>query len=312
MTNNYWEKDVSSKEVIYKILALAKKYTKAERKKLILSFSWWEPTLNKKLVSFIKLAKSLWIWIIQIQTNGTILYKNKNLINELIEAWLDELFLAQHSSEADINKLLGVYYNIDDFVEWINFVKKENIHKQLQISFNIVVTKINIFHIYDYVVFLLDKWFIDLLPRARNNYFLNTRRISFWLVQPNWYANINKEEVLLKYTNKELKEIDKIVSICKKSEIYPDFHFTAPSLCILNYPEYNLEYQRLKQIEKDNLNWKLNEENLDSYKNLWKEKKKYDLCKKCSNNNYCLWIYKNWIEYVWEYYVIDKITKFIT
>jgi hypothetical protein len=58
----------------------------------------------------------------------------------------------------------------------------------------------------------------------------------------------------LKYDSAELLEIDRIVELCKNNNILLDFHFTSPPLCILDYPEYNLEYDRLKDIENDKKN----------------------------------------------------------
>jgi hypothetical protein len=84
-----------------------------------------------------------------------------------------------------------------------------------------------------------------------NNGFLNTRRISFGLVQPNGYAEINADEVLLEYSETQVNEICRIVKLCKQNNVYSDFHFTSPPLCILDFPEYNLEHQRLKKLEQD-------------------------------------------------------------
>ncbi len=306
-TNNFWEKDITVKEVIYQILNLTRKYTKEQRKNLILSFSWWEPTLDKNLFTYIRLAKGIWIWIIQIQTNWTILFKHKTYIDNLIAVWLDEIFLAQHSSDVDINNKLGIYYNIKDFINWVGGIKKNGIYKKIYIWFNIVITKINLFQIYDYLNFLLEVGFLWILPKIVNW----QNPISFWLVQPNWYAEINKEEILLKYNDDELNEINKIIDFCKENNIYPDFHFTAPPLCILNYPEYNLEYKRSLNLEEDVKKWIVNEWNLESFKSLRKEKQKFKECDKCKYNNYCLWFYKNWISFIWEDYVKEKINNFI-
>jgi organic radical activating enzyme len=57
--NNFGEKDIDNKEVVYKILALTKNYNKDERRELTLSFSGGEPTLNKNLVHYIALAKKI-------------------------------------------------------------------------------------------------------------------------------------------------------------------------------------------------------------------------------------------------------------
>jgi hypothetical protein len=81
-------------------------------------------------------------------------------------------------------------------------------------------------------------------------------------------------------------------------------------LCILDYPKYNLEYNTLKNLEKDKQDWKVNVSNLESYKILWKEKQKFKECKNCKYDKYCLWFYKNWIKFVWSEYVISKIENF--
>lgn len=310
-TNNFWENDVTDKEIIYQILNLVKKYSFEERKNLILSFSWWEPTLNKNLVNYIKLAKKIWVWHIQIQTNWTKLFKEKEYIHTLIESWLDQIFLAQHSGNENINRLMWIFYNIDDFKQWVLYISENNLCEKIEISFNIVVNKINLFYIFNYMVFLKNILFFNLLPLQNNNWLINSKRISFWLVQPNWYAKINKEEVLLEYNKEELIEINRIIKFCKENNIYPDFHFTAPPLCILNYPEYNLEFHRLKQLEEDEKIWNINKWNLDSYKYLWKEKQKLEECNNCKNNKYCLWFYKNWLDFVWEDNVRKKINKFL-
>lgn len=320
-TNNFWEHDVSEKEVIYKILQLAKKYTKEERNNLILSFSWWEPTLSKFLVHYIKLAKSLWIRVVEIQTNWTKLFKDKDYIYSLINAWLDEIFLAQHSHIKEINKKLWSFYEVKDFQEWVSYILSHEIHKKIGIYINIVVTKINIHHLHEYLEFLVKSRFIEIIPirhhlgidltHVLSNWSIS-RKISFWFCQPNGYAELNKEEVLLRYTDTEVQEITRVIEFCKKNNILPDFHFVWPPLCILNYPEYNLEYDRLYKLEEDTLNQDVNISNLESYKSLWKEKMKFDKCKECKYDNYCLWFYKNWVTFMGRDTVEERVEKFIS
>jgi hypothetical protein len=72
-----------------------------------------------------------------------------------------------------------------------------------------------------------------------------------------------------------------------------------------------LEFSRLKKLEENEKKWEVNKWNLESYKYLWKEKRKFEECEKCSYNKYCLWFYKNWIEFVWEDYIKMKINNFI-
>lgn len=309
-TNNYWWVDVSNKEVIFKILLLTKKYSIEQRKKLILSFSWGEPTLDKQLTKYIKLAKSIWVWNIQIQTNWTMLFKKLDLINELIESWLDDIFLAQHSNNDKINKYIWSYFNNNDFNNWINYIIDNKLYNKIQINFNIVLNKINIKTIIDYLQYLKEINFFELLRNEDNFWRLSTKRISFWLVQPNWYANINRE-VLLIFDKEEKNIISDVINFCEDNNIYPDFHYTSPPLCVLDLPDYNLEHHRLRDLKNDIDRNNVELSNLESFKFLWKEKQKYKECDKCLNNNYCLWFYKNWIKFIWEDEVKNIIKNYL-
>ena len=224
---------------------------------------------------------------------------------------MDEIFLAQHSCDEIINKKLWIYYKIEDFISWVNYIQTNNIDKKISIYLNIVVTKINLFSIYDYINLLLKIWFIDIIPLRKHDNDTITHKISFWYCQPNWYAEINKNEVLLDFWYEQIEEINRIVVLCKSNNILPDFHFTWPPLCILDYKEYNLEYARLKKLEENKENWNVNESNLESYKWLWKEKRKFSKCDSCKNDKYCLGFYKNWVEFVWEEYVLSKINNYV-
>lgn len=294
--NNFGEKDIDNKEVVYKILALTKNYNKDERRELTLSFSGGEPTLNKNLVHYIALAKKIWIWKIQIQTNGSLLFKNNKLYQDLIEAGLNEIFLAQHTHNDKTNKELGCFYKFEDFLDWIEFLKKQSYLPD--IFLNIVVTQKNIWEIEDFISILIKKDFLKLL---RN-------KISLWFCQPMWYAMQNKETMLLDFNNIQKISIEKIIELSRKQNVLLDFHYTSPPLCVLNYPEYNLEYNQLKQLEIDNKKNNISESNLESFKFLWKEKTKYSGCNKCSYNKYCLGFYKNYEEYLGK----NKIEEFIS
>lgn len=299
-TNNFWENDISKDEVVFSILQLYKKYSAKQRGYLTLSFSWWEPTLNTNLWNYIRLAKSIWVWNIQLQTNWSLIYRTPEVLLRFIDSWLDEIFIANHSHLGTINKEMWAFWNEEDFLRFIDFYKRKKI--KLKVYFNIVINKINIFNTRNFIIFLKNSWFIDIL---------NSNMLSFWFVQDNWYAEINSNEVLLKYIDNEVEEVYGIVNFCKENNITPDFHFTSPPICILNYPEYNLEYKTLKNLEYNKLKWFKNKSNLESYKFLWKEKRKFIECKKCKYNKYCLWFYKNWIKFVWKWFAIEKIRNFV-
>ena len=310
-TNNFWKDDISNKENIYNILKLSLKYSKHEMNNLILSFSWWEPTLNPHILRYIKLAKTLWIWNVQIQTNWMKLYNNLSYTEDLINSWLDEIFLALHSNNDSINKQLGCQFFFSDFVKWTKYIKENKLQNKIKISLNIVVSKINIFNLTSLLNDLEVIWFFDILDASREMWLLSKKMISFWLVQPNGYAFNNKDELLLDFDANQLESINQAVNLCERNWIMPDFHFTSPPLCIMDYKEYNLEYQRLKSLENDINNNLKNESNLETYKILWSEKEKIQLCNGCLNQNYCLWFYKNWIDFVWMDYIKQRVLQYI-
>lgn len=307
--NNFWIEDVNHKEVILELLKIKKKYSKEELERLHLSISWGEPTLNKNLIQYIKFAKEIWFWTIQLQTNGSLLFLKKELILDLIDSWLDEIFLAQHSHLDEINKQLWCYYNVIDFIDWIKFIKDNNLRNKISLIINIVITKINLPYILDYLKFLKKIWFLDLFKINRTSWVMQP--VSLWLVQPHWYAEINKEDILLKYNNGEVKHLKDIISYSKKNNINISLHYTSPPLCILDYPEYNLEYKKLKELDDDFLNNSIVDWNLEEFKKIWREKIKLNECIRCKYNTYCKWHYKYWVNFVWEEYVRNKIKDFI-
>ena len=310
-TNNFGKNDVSSSEVVFQILGLTKKYNQDQLSKLILSFSGWEPTLNKHLRSYIELAKKIGVGIVEIQTNGTNLFRNKLLIDELINAGLDEIFLAQHSGDDRVNEELGVFYKISDFIDWVEYIRENELHRKVAIYLNIVVTKINLFEIYPYIQMLLSIGFIGLIPAREHINMPDTHKISFGFCQPNGYAELNKDLVLLDFNEEQVKEIDRIVQLCKANYILPDFHFTSPPLCVLDYPEYNLEYERLKKLQHDEKRESTNVWNLEAYKILWKEKEKFEACAQCKYHRQCLGFYKNWIRFIGRHNIQSRISNFI-
>lgn len=321
-TNNYWVVDVSDWEVINKILEIARKYNEDQLKYVTISFSWWEPLMNKNLEKYIKLAKKIWIWTVEIQTNWILLINNKFKINKLYDAWLDEIFIAQHSHKNDVNYSLWCFLDTKKLEERVFYVKKNNIYTHeknqhwVSIYLNIVITKINLPYLKEFLLYLKKIWFIDLIePRHHFDWNWNlekvTRKISLWFVQPHWYAWEYWKEVLLDFNDEQKRYIEELINYCEENDLLPDIHFVGPPLCLMYYPKYNLEYNRLKKIEEDKKKWLQNDENIDTFRVLQKEKSKLKECERCKYNKFCLWIYKARLEFFGEEYARKKINEFI-
>lgn len=299
--NNFWECDIDAETVLKEILLIKNKYKKEELKNLFLAFSWWEPTLNKNLKKYILLTKKLWFEKIELQTNWIILYSNPKLLEELVEIGLTKIFIWNHACDEQINRKLWCFYDKEKFVSFVKFVKEKNLASKLIIEQNIVISQINLYHIYDYLNFLKDSWFFDILAK---------RQISLGIVQPHWYARDNRERLLINFSEKDIKEAQKVVSFLEKNNVKIEFHYTAPPLCILDYPQYNLEYKNLKEMEEDIKNNTFSKWSFENVKTLWKEKMKFPKCKKCAYDKYCSGFYKSWVDFYGKEKLENRVKDF--
>ena len=87
---------------------------------------------------------------------------------------------------------------------------------------------------------------IDLL-NVNHKKFNTTKKklINFTLVQPNWYAQLNKDEVILDFNEIQMTEINRCIKLLESYWYSLFMHFTCPPLCILNYPESKEYYSQL-------------------------------------------------------------------
>ncbi|UFX83302.1 radical SAM protein [Candidatus Absconditicoccus praedator] len=285
-TNNF-EKNITKDEIINNIILKAKK-NKTDLKNTVLTFSGGEPLLNKNIEKYIKMAQKIGFGGIELQTNGIILFKKKEKINSLINNGLDMLFIGQHSHDENINNKMGTNLNKEEFIEWFNYIRKNNIHKKLKITINIVITKNNIYNTKHFIQFLIDHDIIDLLFQ---------RELNIGLVFPNGYARENRREVLLDFSSKQVKEIKKIVSLCERNNIDINFHFSAPPFCIIDLSKYSDEYKSLI----NNKSFTTNTEHI------LEDKQKLSFCKKCKFNDYCHGFNKKFLEYIGGKEKIKKI-----
>ena len=285
-TNNF-EIDISEEEIINNIITLQKKH-KWNLEDVVLTLSWGEPLINRKIFKYIRFSRKLWFENIEIQTNWTFLFRRKKLIKELQEEWLNMLFLAYHSHKDEINKKMGISTNINEFLSRFNYIKRDKIDDKLQIVLNIVLTKQNVYIIDEYVKFLLTNWIIESLFR---------RELNVWFVYPNWNARNNRFYTLLDFNRKQIKKIKKMINLCKENNIDLNFGFSLPPFCVLDYPEYSDDY-----------NAKINEENFTkNTKRVSIEKTKISFCNNCHYKSYCDWFNRNFLDFMWGKSSIKKI-----
>lgn len=254
------------KQILLELLSFKKKWI--ER----LVISWWEPTLFKEKLYFtIKTGKSLWFQNIELQSNAVLLF-DYNYVNKLFELWLNYAMISLHSFDDSISdELTQSKWTFDKTILWI----KNLINIWIETSLNIVINKVNYKYLIEYLIFIKKEmiWFTS---------------ISLSVVVP-WKLTI-KNDLLPDYNDLSLYLIQ-AYDFCIKNNI--DFQNPwcwIPVCFVPDYYKYSLEYQNLINNNKND------EYILDKNKF---NKIKSEKCGECIFDNYCLWLWKWYVEKHW-------------
>jgi len=278
------ERNVKMKERIIDIVRnfhYKFKYSNLNKKKILITISWWEPSLFKKEVIFIlKYAKefcekkNIKVYF-DMQTNWSCI--TLDFAKKIKSLWLLESMISFHTIDPIIfKKIIGIEYkkNFDDIISWaFNLLKV-----WIRVSFNVVLNNLNKNNFFDTIVFLSKK-------------FKNLDWINIWLVQPHWEALKNLNDLLPKYNEIE-KIYNKVIFYLDHNNINYISHFVWLPPCYLMKNKYSVEINRNSSFRK---NYNFNNKNLIDNLN---DNNKLQIkdCKKCLYNNVCNWI---WKEYVW-------------
>lgn len=248
---------------------------------VLLSFSWWEPCLWwENLFKSISYAKKLWFWYIQIQTNATII--SNSFAKKLKDSWLDEAFVSLHSDNNDVlDKITLLNNSFDLTIKWIDNLKKYWIN----IVLSHVLNKFNYLFYSDFIEYIY-----------KNNI---SKIVSLWIIQPHWESEKHLDKLLVDY-NLLVPYIKKWNELAKKYDINIWLHYCSLPLCVYEKLEDNLEFEA-------NLDFRLwiskPQNRIKMFKN---DKKKLKTCEKCFYNNYCFWVWNEYIDYFWNDSIVAK------
>ncbi len=178
------------------VLKLLYKWKKEWKKSVI--FSWWEPTLDKNLIKYIKYSQKIWYTDIRIHSNW-LKFSSERILHKYISWWVNGIIISIHW-----------YWEIHDRLIWITWafqklkktfinlskIKKEN--KNFVIDTNTVLTKYNYKNLKYLYKFL--------------SYFPITRAQLVQLYSLYLFSNIEKKNLYVSY-NKFWIELSSILDI---------------------------------------------------------------------------------------------------
>ena len=129
-------------------------YKKWYENRVILS--WWEASINPKIVEYIKYSKELWYNRVQTITNWN-MFANQDFCKKVFEAWLDEVTFSIHWHNEKLHDyLVDTPWAFKKTLKWLIFIKKN--YPKIILNIDIVVNKINIRFLPDIVKFFMKLW----------------------------------------------------------------------------------------------------------------------------------------------------------
>lgn len=200
-------------------------------------FTGGEPTLNKNLVFFVKLAKEKRYKNIAIQTNGRLLCYNDFCI-ELLENGVSEINISIHGSNRKIHDALtrcpGAFEQAYQGLCNVVALKKRY---QFKINTNFTITKLNYKDIYNYLKMLLLFKKIDSIVLNTLMYTGNAKRFL--------------NQLFISYTD-IAEEVKKAVDKLKKNGVsnYSSIQLSPMPFCLmLGYEDYVGRFETALQIQ---------------------------------------------------------------
>lgn len=260
-----------------KIIELISDWYKNWKKFII--FSWWEPTLDKKLEFYIDYSNKLWYEHIRVHTNW-FKFQNYNYLDSLYKAWLSWITISIHWYKWVHDKITKVNWSFIIIQKaLINFEKLKKIDNNFILDTNTVICKKNIstliilfkflfkfsisrrMIVYPYNIDLPKKELVNIIP-FRDSYLYYVENIAEF-----HYINNIKDFVI---------ETIPYCLVDKKYWIYIENNFKT------NKNTYFIDWEKEKNIQY----------------NIWKIK--FEECKKCIKNNNCYWFSLDYYRTYWK------------
>ncbi len=262
--------DLTTEEVKQKISELAKSGVS----KLVLSGG--EPTLRKDLPILIRFAKSKGIRNIELQTNGT--KSSNNLLSNLKNAGLNSVLIAIHSHRKSVSNDIT---HSKLFNNTLKFIKKALL-QNITVKLSFVINKKNYKDMKDYV-----KFFSKLANQT-------SKTIAFYFAFVRPYGRAYNNKAIVPRLSQIEPYLYEVMEHCINNNI--DFMVEGVPLCyMIGYEKYSAEVNRMNSnfIYMDQKNTNIEDVHELINKSL---KRKAFICRKCSLNNKCPGVWKEYAE----------------
>ena len=257
------------------LLIILNFFIKAYSHKYNLSFvfTWWEPTLYPNLYDAILFITNKW-YMVKVETNAINFSKMEYLEKFKSFKWKILFFISFHAHTEELyNKITNsLFYNSS--VKWIKNLL--NTFGNDFIEINCVINNFNINFLKDYLVFI-----------NNNFYFDNKVQLAFSMLLAN---KQNYENFLVKYTdiifflnNLNNGNLKNKINISNEWWWYTHLPF-----CILS---------KLKSVNRNNILEYALPLDKDVGNNIMY---KWEKCKKCDFDKYCVWISKKYYNKFWD------------
>lgn len=256
------------------------KYSNISWWDVIVTISWWEPSIFKKETLFMLKYVNNFLskkWIIprfEIQTNASGV--DERFANQLKRNWIQSSLVSFHTMDKEIfEKTIWVWFSFfNKIINWIN-----NLHNAwISVDTNSILSSQN-----------KDNFFETIKYICKNFPYIKTHNI--WLIQPHGEAEKILNEIMPQYI--EVADVyNRSIEYLKRKNKDFTSHYVWLPVCYLSHPLYSLEswdnllFRRTYNFSQKHLTNSINDSNKIQTKD----------CSHCLYNNICSWI---WKEYEW-------------
>ena len=124
-----------------KVIEIIKKWIIDKKKSIV--FSWWESTLDKNLIKYIKYCKQNWFIDIRVHTNW-LSFSNYDKLKQYYDSWMTWVIVSIHGYWIIHDKLVKYEWAFENLKNtFLNLSKIKKINNKFVIDTNTVLTKFN-------------------------------------------------------------------------------------------------------------------------------------------------------------------------
>lgn len=237
----------------------------------MLGFTWWEPLLHQKILTYIRFWKKAGFNFIRIQTNGVMLDRYE-FAKQCVDAWATLFKFSVHHYKKEVHDwLVQLPWAFERVEKWIANLKKI----WARIGINIVLTEQNYRDLPYFFPYFLDKGVTQ-----------------FVIIFPLYDNSMEKEKhhVWFRYS----EAVPYVVQ-----SLYMFQKLGLPLPLVLNLPRCLIPWYEFSVLESYDwtavLNLDGSKTDIDDKKSSWKER--VSLCTDCQFNTQCYWVEKGYLSY---------------